>query len=56
MWGSDHFPLATDLRISWRVAAESRPASRRTLAEYEHSPRRRGETESQENDFDYETD
>jgi hypothetical protein len=26
------------------------------LAEYEHSPLRRGETESQENDLDYETD
>lgn len=41
VWGSDHFPVSADLRVSW-CAAEGRPRSRDALKDQMHSPDRRG--------------
>ena len=41
VWGSDHFPVSADLRVSWSLA-ESCPRSRDALKDQVHSPGRRG--------------
>ena len=39
VWGSDHFPVSADLRVSWSVA-EGEPRSRDALKDQIHSPSR----------------
>ena len=47
VWGSDHFPVEADIRVSWSPG-EARPRSRAAERELAHSPERRGRREDWE--------